>query len=326
MRRRDFISAFGGTAVAWPLAARGQQTAMPVIGFLHSNSSVDTTARANLAAFQRGLGEAGYIEGQNVAIEYRWAAGRYDLLPALAADLVGRKVDLIFAGGPPAARVAKNATSIIPIVFTSGTDPVADGLVVSLARPGGNVTGVAFLGGDLTVKRLALLSDLVPRARAIALLANPNSGTSWLGDVQKTAEAKGMQLHVLKAATESEIDAAFAAIVELHADALVVGDDPFFTSRDKHIVALAARHALPAAYQSRNFAAAGGLISYGASFQSGYHQAGLYAGRILKGAKPAGLPVFQPTQFELVINLTTAKTLGVAIPPSILARADELIE
>jgi putative ABC transport system substrate-binding protein len=312
--------------MGWPLAARAQQTPMPVIGYLSSNSPVSTIPRESLAAFQRGLGEDGYVEGQNVAIEYRWAAGRYELLPALAADLVGRKVDLIFAGGPPAARVAKNATSIIPIVFTSGTDPVADGLVVSLARPGGNVTGVAFLSGDLTVKRLALLSDLVPRARAIALLANPNSGTSWLGDVQKAAEAKGMQLHVLKAATESEIDAAFAAIVELHADALVVGDDPFFVTQDKYIVALATRHALPAAYQSREFAAAGGLVSYGASIQSAYHQAGLYAGRILKGAKPADLPIFQPTQFELVINLTTAKTLGIEVLASLLAQADELIE
>jgi putative ABC transport system substrate-binding protein len=326
MRRRDFISAVGSAAITWPLAARAQQPAMPVIGFLHSNSSVATTTQGTLAAFQRGLSEAGYVEGRNVAIEYRWAAGRYDLLPALAADLVGRKVDLILAGGPPAARVAKNATSTIPIVFSVGTDPVADGLVASLARPGGNLTGVTLLATDTTAKRLELLSELVPKARAIALLVNPNSGTSWLDDVQKAADAKGMQFHVLKAATESEIDTAFATIVQLHADALVVGDDPFFVAQDQQLVALAARHALPAAYQFRVFAADGGLISYGVSLTDAYREAGIYAGRILKGAKPADLPVQAPTKFELVINLKTAKALGLDVPPTLLAGADELIE
>jgi putative ABC transport system substrate-binding protein len=300
---------------------------MPVIGLLGSGSSGPYALL--VTAFHQGLSETGYVEGQNVAIEYRWAEGRYDRLPALAADLVGRKVDVIVAsGGPPSALAAKGATSTIPIVFTGVSDPVELGLVASLARPSGNVTGFSLMGFELQAKRFELLSEIVPQTRVIALLVNPNSpvAEALIRDVQEAARTKNVQLSVLRAGSESEIDAAFDSLVQLHAGALVVGSDPFFDARHDQLVALTARHAVPAIYQSRIYAAAGGLISYGPSIASNYRQAGVYAGRILKGAKPADLPVQQPTTFELVINLQTVKALGLAVPQTILGRADEVIE
>jgi putative ABC transport system substrate-binding protein len=280
-----------------------------------------------LAAFHQGLSETGYVEGQNVAIEYRWAEGSYDRLPALAADLVGRKVDLIAASGP-AALAAKNATSTIPIVFTGVSDPVGGGLVASLARPGGNVTGFSVINLELTPKRLELLSELVPQAKVIALLVNPNNSYAerFIGDAQKAARMKGVQLPILTASTETEINAAFASLVQLQAGALVIFGDAFFSARIPQFVALTSRDAVPAIYSWREFPDAGGLISYGSSFPALYRQVGNYAGRILKGAKPADLPVQQPTIFELVVNLKTARALGLTVPPSILARADEVIE
>jgi putative ABC transport system substrate-binding protein len=311
VRRRDLILGLGGAAVAWPLAARAQQKAMPVIGFLSARSA---GASASLvAAFQQGLGDTGYVEGQNVTIEYRWADGQYARLPALAADLVDRKVDLIAtSGGPSAAQAAKSATATIPITFVVGTDPVGLGLVASLARPGGNVTGVSMLTTELNAKRFELLAELVPHAKVIALLVNPTyPGTERIiEEVQQAARATGVQLDTLKAATEGEIDAAFATLVQRHAEAVV----------------LTGRHAVPAIFQGREFPASGGLISYGTSLKGVYRQHGSYAGKILKGAKPADLPVQQPTTFELVINLKTVKALGLAVPQTILARADEVIE
>jgi putative ABC transport system substrate-binding protein len=278
-----------------------------------------------VAAFHQGLSDTGYVEGQNVAIEYRWAEGHYDWLPTLAADLVGRKVDVIVAsGGPAPARAAKNVTTTIPIVFATGGDAVDFGLVASLARPGGNLTGVSLLANELMPKRLQLLSELVPQAKLIALLVNPGPPNN--DDLREAARAKGIQLHILKAGTESEIDSAFASFVQLHAGALLVGADLFFFGRREQLLALAARHALPAMYEWREFAAAGGLISYGASRAAAYRQVGIYVGKILHGAKPADLPVEQPTKLELVINLKTAAALGLTIPQTILARADEVIE
>jgi putative ABC transport system substrate-binding protein len=329
MRRRDFGSLLGGMAAftTWSPPLSAQQKATPVIGYLHGGAPGPFADR--VANFREGLRETGYVEGQNLAIEYRWAEGDFDRLPALAADLVGRNVNVIVAaGGPPAAHAAKEATSTIPIVFVSGDDPVGEGLVASLARPGGNLTGVSFLTVELSPKRFELISELVPQAKVIALLVNPNIPTTvrMMPAVQEAARAKGVQLHILKASTESEIDAAFASVVQRQAGALVVSADPFFASRREQIVALAARHAVPAIYEYRQFATAGGLISYGASILAVHRQLGIYAGKILKGAKPADLPVVQPTTFELVINLKTAKALGLTIPPSILSRADEVIE
>jgi putative ABC transport system substrate-binding protein len=326
VHRRDLLILGAGTAIAWPLGARAQQKSMPVIGFLGSGSP--GPAGPYVAGFRQGLSETGYVEGQNLAIEFRWAEGSYDRLPGLVADLVGRKVDVIvITGGGIPARAAKDATSTIPIVFLTGTDPVADGLVASFARPGGNLTGVNNLANELNPKRFELLSELVPQARVIALLVNPNRVAEiTIRDVQEAARAKGLQLHVLKAGTESEIDAAFATLVQLHVGALVVSADSFFSSRREQLVGLAARHAVPAIYQWREFAVAGGLGSYGPNNTGTWRQVGIYAGKILNGAKPADLPVEQPTRFELVINLKTAKALGLTVPQALLARADEVIE
>jgi len=325
MNRRALLLLLGGAMTA-ARTLRAQQKAMPVIGYLSSVSPGPSAA--SVAAFHQGLSETGYVEGQNFVIEYRWAEGHYDQLAALAANLVGRKVDVISAGSVSAALAAKNATSMIPIVFVSGGDPVAEGLVASLARPGSNLTGVTLINVELMAKRIELLSEVVPQAAVIALLVNPNSPQTEriLRDVQEAALAKGVQLQILDASTESEIDAAFASLVQLQAGALVVVADAFFFSRREQLVALASRHAVPAIYGWREFAAAGGLISYGTSITAVFRQVGIYAGRIIKGEKPADLPVQQPTTFELVVNQKTAKALGLTVPPSILARADEVIE
>ena len=326
MRRRELMLILGGAMTA-ARALRAQQKAMPVIGFLGSTSPGPYAPY--LAAFRQGLSETDWVEGKNVAIEYRWAEGRLDRLPALAADLVGRKVDVIAAtGGTAGILAAKNATSRIPIIFFGGGDLVADGIIDSFARPGGNLTGISIMGAELPPKRLDLLTELVPQAGAVALLVNPHmrGNEPIIRGVQEAARMKGVQLHILMAGTESEIDTAFASLVQQNTGALIVGADPFFNSRREQLVALASRYAIPAIYESRQFAAAGGLISYGTSIPAVYRQVGIYAGKILKGAKPADLPVQQPTTFELVVNLKTAKTLGLTIPPSILARADEVIE
>jgi putative ABC transport system substrate-binding protein len=325
MRRRELLLT-ATAAMAAPVGLHAQQKPMPVIGFLGANSPGPNSS--NIAAFHQGLSETGYVEGQNVAIEYRWAEGQYDRLPALAADLVRRKVDVILAGGGiHAAQAAKAATSTIPIIFSVG-DPVETSLAASLARPGGNLTGISTMVPEMTPKRLELLCELVPQAGVIGLLVNPkNSQTERIiRDMHEAARVKGVTFHILKASSESEIDAAFATLVQLHAGALVVGNDPFFGSRRELLAVLASRHGVPAIYQWREFAEAGGLISYGPSLTASFRQLGVYAGKILKGAKPADLPVQQPTTFELVINLKTAKALGITVPPSILARADEVIE
>jgi putative ABC transport system substrate-binding protein len=327
MNRRELLSLLGGAMTA-SRALRAQQKAMPVIGFLGGTSP--SPNEANVSAFRQGLTETGYVEGQNLAIEYRWAEGYYDRLPALAADLVGRKVDVIVtSGGPVPARAAKNATTTIPIAGVIGGDPIAEGLIASLARPGGNLTGVTFMMTELMPKLFELLSELVPQARVIALLVNPNDASSaerTMRDVEEAARVKGRQLHILKAGTESEIDSAFATLVLLKIEALFVGANPFFASRREQLVTLASRYAVPAIYEWREFVELGGLISYGPSITAAYRQVGIYAGKILNGAKPADLPVEQPTRFELVVNLNTAKALGLTVPPAILARADEVIE
>ena len=326
MKRRKFVALLGGVVAAWPFTARAQQRAIPVIGVLGTGSA--SVSSGPFTAFHQGLREAGYVEGQNLAIIYRWAEGNYDRLPALAADLVGRKVDLIMASSPPSAVAAKNATSTIPIVFRGGGDPVGGGLVASLARPGGNITGVSFVADQLTANRLELLSELVPQAKVFALLVNPSnpSADRVIRVELEAASTKGLQLHVLKAGSESEIDSAFGSLIQLHADALVVGADPFLSGQRERLVALASRHAVPAIYAWREFAASGGLISYGASLAAAFRLVGTYAGKILKGAKPSDLPVEQPTKFELVINTKTAKSLGLAVPPTLLAQADDVIE
>ena len=325
MRRRDFIACFGGAAVAWPLAARAQQAAMPVVGFVRSESLADAT---NLVtAFRQGLKEAGFVEGQNVTVEYRSGEGQRERLQSVVAELIRRPVTAI-AGNSVAMLAAKAATTTIPVVFASGGDPVQQGLVASLNRPGGNVTGVVFLSGTLGTKRLELLRQIAPKATAIGMLANPNTTETETErtDVQAAAQAIGMQLIVADVSSDRDIEPALAALVQRGIGALLVGAGGFMTSHRERIVALATRHALPAMYGLREFVAAGGLMSYGTSITDAFRQVGVYTGRILKGEKPADLPVMQSTKFELVLNLKTAKTLGLAIPPSLLALADEVIE
>jgi putative ABC transport system substrate-binding protein len=327
MQRRKFITLIGGAAAAWSLAARAQQPEVPVVGWLNAKSPDDTAHL--VAAFRRGLGEAGFIEGQNVMIEYRWALGQYDRLPAMAAELVRRPVTVLAsAGGEPAALAAKAATSTIPIVFIIGGDPVKQGLAASFNRPGGNSTGISVLTSTLEPKRLGLLRELVPRAETIGVLMNPNypQFESQLRDVQEAAHAINLQIHVLRASTDREIDAAFETVAQRRIPALSVAADPFFDTRRDKLVVLAARHAVPTMYHFREFAAAGGLVSYGFDNSDAYRLLGVYTGRMLKGAKPADLPVLQPTKFELVINLKTAKAIGLTIPEAFLLRADEVIE
>jgi putative ABC transport system substrate-binding protein len=326
LQRREFITMLGGTA-AWPLAARAQQRAMPVVGFLGPESA-DGGFVPMAAAFRHGLNEAGYVEGQNMALEFHWARGQSDRLHALAAELVRRQVALIATSGTVSSLAAKAATTTIPIVFSTAADPIAMGLVASLNRPGGNATGVANLNVELGPKQLELLHELLPTATIIAVLVNPNfpMAESQSQSLQAAARMLVLQLHVLHASTESELDTVFAKMVELRVGALVISVDGFFLSRREQIFALAVRHSLPAIYYDRDFAAAGGLMSYGTSVTDGYRQVGIYAGRILKGEKPADLPVLQPTKYELVINLKTAKGHGLGVPPTLLARADEVIE
>jgi putative tryptophan/tyrosine transport system substrate-binding protein len=326
MSRREFIRLFGSTVVAWPLAARAQQAAMPVIGFLSGGASKGY--QFLVAAFHQGLSESGYVEGQNLAIEYRWADGDYEKLPRLAADLVGRHVSAILAGGPPAVVAAKAATTTIPIVFTSGGNPIELGFVSSLSQPGGNVTGVSFLNNELGGKRLELLRELVPAATSVGFLANPTrpSFQSEVKDAQQAAQALGVKLIILNASTEAEIDTAFAEFSRQGIAALLVGTDAFFLTRRDQIVALANRLRVATMYNVREFVVAGGLISYAPSVAEVYRQAGIYVAKILKGANPADLPVLQPTKFGLVINLKTAKALGLTVSNQMQLLADEVIE
>ena len=327
MQRREFITLLGGTAATWPLAARAQQRAMPVIGFVNVASAKGDAPP--LSAFLKGLSEAGYVDGRNVAIEYLWAEGRTDRLPAMVADLVHRQVTVIAATSTPAALAAKAATTTIPIVFTTALDPVQLGLVASLNRPGGNVTGVTQTNMEMAPKRLQLLHELVPTARVIALLVNPANPTvaeSNTKELQAAARTLGLELHVLNASTERDFDGVFAKMIELRTGGLVIGGDPFFTGRTEQLAALALHHAVPTIFQSRDFAVAGGLLSYGTDFRETYRLAGIYTGRVLKGDKPADLPVQQATKVELYINLKTAKALGINIPNTLIGRADEVIE
>jgi putative ABC transport system substrate-binding protein len=328
VKRRTFITLLGGAAAGWPLAARAQQPAMPVVGFLNS-SSLDTYSHL-LRAFHQGLKDNGYVEGENVTIDYRWADGQLDRLPALADELARRQVATIVAtGGGHSALAAQAATSTIPIVFVVGEDPVRLGLVASIARPGGNMTGINFFVYELAAKRLALLRELVPAATRLTVLVNPANAAhteATLKDVEMAARAIGLQIEIVNASTSREIDGAFAGLARERTDALFVLPDPFFIMRRVQIVQLAARHAIPATYPVRDFAELGGLMSYGTNTVDAWRQAGVYTGRILKGAKPADLPVVQSSKFELVINAQTARMLGITVPPSLLAIADEVIE
>ena len=328
MKRREFITLLGGAAMAWPLAARAQQPAMPVVGFLHSASAA---AFADpLTAFRKGLSEAGYTDGQNVTIEYRWGEGHNERLPALAADLVRRRVDVIVTPGSTAATLAaKAATATVPIVFIIGADPVKIGLATSLNRPGGNTTGISDIGVELGAKRLALLHELVPGAARFAVLVNPDNPLitePFVTELQAAASAIGRHIEVVSASTSSDIDTAFATLVKKRVDAFLTSPDAMFVTRRVQLTTLATRHVLPALYHRREFADAGGLMSYGSSLADQFRQTGVYAGRILKGEKPSEMPVQLPAKFEFVINLQTAKTLGLTVPPTLLARADEVIE
>ena len=327
MRRREFIKAATASAVAWPFAARAQQSAIPVLGFVNVASAKNFVRP--LSAFLKGLGEVGYVDGQNVTIEYRWAEGKNDRLPSFVADLIERKVKVIAATSAPAAIVAKAATTTIPIVFTTADDPVRLGLVTSLNRPGGNVTGATQATVEVAPKQLQLLHELVPKARVMALLVNPAIPTladSSTRALQAAARTLGLNLHVLNASTEGEFDGVFAKLIQLRAGGLVIGSDPFFTSRTEQLAALAVHHAVPAVYHWREFAVAGGLVSYGAAVTDVYRLAGNYTGRILKGDKPADLPVQQVTKVEMHINQKTAKALGLTVPQALLSRADDVIE
>lgn len=325
MKRREFITLFGGAAT-WPLAARAQHAAMPVIGYLATGSPGVFASR--LAALRQGIGEYGYVEGRNIAIEYRWASGLYDQMQSFATELVARRVDVIVSVGPPSLRAAAAATSTIPIVFVTGSDPVQDGLVASMSRPDRNITGITFLAVDLTPKRLELVTQLVPQAKRIALLANPSNRAEErvMADAQTAAKTAGLEIAILQASNDGEIDAAFAALAESRAAVLMVSPDTLFTTRAEKIATLAVSHAIPTVFAFPESVLAGGLASYGPNTPRVHREAGLYVGRILKGAKPGDLPVLQPTTFELTINLKTAKTLGITVPPTLLARADEVIE
>jgi putative tryptophan/tyrosine transport system substrate-binding protein len=326
MRRREFMTLLGGTVLVWPLVARAQQPGMPMIGFLGTRASGDDPQL--LTAFRSGLKEAGYVEGQNVAMEYRFAENQYDRLPTLAADLVRRQVAVIVANGR-AAQAAKETTATTPIAFVAGFDPVEVGLVASMNRPGGNITGVTILDVELGPKRLELLHELVPTANIIAVLVNPTDparAENTSKELQAAAQTLGLQLHVLNASADRDFDTVFARLVELRAGGLVIGGEPFFNSRSEQLGALTLRHAVPTIYQLRPFAAAGGLVSYGGSLTDAYRLVGVYTGRILKGEKPADLPVQRATKVEMIINLRTAKMLGLTVPQSLLGRADEVIE
>jgi len=327
MRRRDFISLIGGTAASWPLAARAQQAAMPVIGFLDSRTPEAVTGR--LRAFRRGLQETAYVEGENVAITYRWAENQIDRLPELASDLVHRRVSVIVVAGEPAALAAKAATTAVPIVFAVADDPVRNGLVESLARPSGNITGINFLAAELVAKRLEILRELVPRAARVAVLVNPAEAArtqSTIAAVETAARTMALQIQVLSADTNREIEVAFDSIERERPDALFIGTSPFLNVRNTQLAMLAAFHRLPGTHSEREYAEAGGLMSYGSNIADAYLQVGIYAGRILRGAKPADLPVVQSTKLELVVNTATARMLGITVSPSLLARADGVIE
>jgi putative tryptophan/tyrosine transport system substrate-binding protein len=327
MQRREFITLVGGATVAWPLAARAQQTAMPVVGLINSTSP---NQDGNFVrAFRQGLSEVGYVEGRNVVIEYRWAAGQNERMPALTADLVRLPVNVIAATTTPAIAAAKAATTTIPTVFITGSDPVAAGLVASLNRPGGNLTGVTFLGVEVAPKQLELARELVPAASKIGFLVNPTNRSqteALIGAAQAAARPLGLELHILNASNEQDFDAVFATLTQLRAEALVIGPDSFFTNRSAQLAALTTRHNVPAIYHFRGFAEAGGLVSYGGSVVEAFRLVGIYSGRILKGEKPADLPVMQATKVEMIINLKTAKALGLTVPLPLLGRADEVIE